>query len=136
MVGRVVSVKNKNTATILVERVAKHPLYKKTYKQSKKYLADDQLGVKLGDIVEFVNCKPVSKRKSFKTVKILGKNFAEIAKEHLKEKAEAAIAEVMPEVGKSVDQSISGSEEKKTDIQINQSAEKPKKGISKKKEAK
>lgn len=97
MIGRVISVKSKNTATILVERVAKHPLYKKTYARSKKYLVDDQLGVKLGDIVEFINCKPVSKRKSFRTTKVLGKNFAEIAKEQLKEKAKQAISEVMPE---------------------------------------
>lgn len=97
MIGRVVSVKSKNTVTILVERIAKHPLYKKTYRQSKKYLADDSIGVKLGDIVDFINCKPISKRKSFKITKVLGKNFAEIAEEHLKEKAEQAISEVMPE---------------------------------------
>ena len=110
MIGRVVSVKSKNTATILVERIAKHPLYKKTYVQSKKYLVDDKLGVSLGDIVEFINCKPVSKRKSFRTIKILGKNFAEIAKEHLKEKAEAAIAEVMPEEEKGEGESGKGKE--------------------------
>lgn len=97
MVGRVVSTKLKNTATVLVERVAMHPLYKKTYVQSKKYLVDDKLGVKIGDIVDFINCKPVSKNKRWKTTKVLGRNFAEIAEAHLKEKAQEAIAEVMPE---------------------------------------
>ena len=97
MIGRVVSTKLKNTVTVLIERQAKHPLYKKTYVQSKRYLVDDLLGVNLGDIVEIVNCKPISKRKTWKVTKVLGKNFAEIAEEHLKEKAEEAIAEVMPE---------------------------------------
>lgn len=97
MTGRVVSTKMKNTATVLVERVATHPLYKKTYVQSKRFLVDDSHGVKLGDIVEIVKVRPISKNKHWKIVKVLGKNFAEIAEEHLKEKAEQAISEVMPE---------------------------------------
>lgn len=97
MIGRVVSTKLKNTATVLVERTATHPLYKKTYIQSKKYLVDNSIGVKLGDIVDFVNCKPISKRKSWKIIKILGKNFAAIAESELKKGAEAIISEVMPQ---------------------------------------
>lgn len=97
MTGRVVSTKMKNTATVLVERVATHPLYKKTYVQSKRFLVDDSHGVKLGDIVEIVKVRPISKNKHWKIVKVLGKNFAEIAEEHLKEKAEQAISEVMPQ---------------------------------------
>ena len=97
MIGRVVSTKLKNTATVLVERQATHPLYKKTFVRSKKYLVDDQIGVKDGDIVQIEKCKPISKRKHFKIVKVIGRNLAEIAEAHLKEKAEQAIAEVMPE---------------------------------------
>ncbi len=97
MIGRVVSTKMKNTVAILIERVAMHPLYKKTYVQSQKFLVDDSLGVKLGDIVEVVKVRPISRSKHFKIIKILGKNFAEIAKEHLKERAEEAISEVMPQ---------------------------------------
>jgi small subunit ribosomal protein S17 len=97
MIGRVVSVKSAKTATVIQERLVKHPLYKKTYVQSKKYLVDDPLGVNLGDIVNFINCKPVSKNKHWRVTKILGKNFAEIAEGHLKEGAEQAISEVMPE---------------------------------------
>ncbi len=96
MIGRVVSTKLKNTVTVLVSRVVKHPLYKKTYVQSKKYLVDDSIGVKLGDIVDFINCKPISKNKRWKITKVLGRNFAEIAEEHMKEIVEEAIAEVMP----------------------------------------
>lgn len=97
MIGRVVSTKSKNTATILVERTAMHPLYKKTYIQSKKFLVDDPIDVKDGDIVEVVKVRPISKNKHFKIVKVLGKDIAEIAKEELKKGAEAVISEVMPE---------------------------------------
>lgn len=97
MIGRVVSIKNQNTANVLVERVAVNKLYGKTYKRSKKYLIDDNIGVKMGDMVEIINCKPISKGKTMKIVKILGRNLAEIMEEKLKASAEAAIAEVMPE---------------------------------------
>lgn len=97
MTGRVVSIKSKSTANVIVTREAKSPLYGKSFVRSKKYLVDDQLGVKMGDIVEFTSCKPISKRKNWKIVKVLGKSLAEIAAEQMKEKAEQAISEVMPE---------------------------------------
>lgn len=97
MIGRVVSAKLKNTVTVLVERVAMHPLYKKTYIQSKRYLVDDSIGVRVGDIVDIQKCRPVSKNKHWKVTKVLGKSLTEIAQEQMKEKAEEVIAEVMPE---------------------------------------
>lgn len=97
MIGRVVSTKLKNTATVLVERVAKHPLYKKTYVQSKKYLVDDPIRVKEGDLVEIINCKPVSKNKNWRVLRVVGKDLAEIAEAKLKKAAAEVIAEVMPE---------------------------------------
>lgn len=97
MIGRVVSTKLKNTATVLVERVAKHPLYKKTYAQSKKYLVDDPIRVKEGDLVEIINCKPVSKNKHWRVLRVVGKNLAEIVEAEQKQAAEEVIAEIMPE---------------------------------------
>lgn len=97
MIGRVVSTKSKNTAVVLVERTASHPLYRKTFIRSKKYLAEDQLGVGLGDMVLILPCAPISKRKAWKIVKVVGKNLAEVAEEKLKEEAEKIVAEVMPE---------------------------------------
>lgn len=97
MIGRVISTKLKNTATVLVVRVAMHPLYKKTFKQSKKYLAHDSIGVKDGDLVEVINCKPMSRKKSWQIVKVVGKSLAEIVLEKMKKEAEEIIAEVMPE---------------------------------------
>lgn len=71
--GRVVSTKMQKTAAVLVERLWQHPLYKKRVKRSKKYLAHDKIGVKEGDKVIIQECRPISKRKRFKIIKILNK---------------------------------------------------------------
>ena len=97
MVGRVVSTKMKNTVVVLVEYVKTHPLYKKTYLQTKKFLVDDVLGVRVGDVVEIASIKPVSKNKHFKVAKVVGRDITEVVSEQLKEQAQELIAEVMPE---------------------------------------
>lgn len=97
MIGRVVSAKLPKTATVLIERVARHPLYQKSFARSNRFLVDDPIGVKEGDIVEIVKCKPVSKNKHWRIAKITGKNLVEIAEAELKKGAEKEIAEVMPE---------------------------------------
>lgn len=129
MTGRVVSTKLKNTATILVERLTKHPLYKKTYVQSKKYLVEDQIGVKTGDIVNFIKCKPISKNKHWKITKVSGRNMAEIAKAELKKEAEKIISEVMPEEKMEESSSPSGAHS----LQPEKKAEQKEKGSRKKK---
>lgn len=95
--GRVVSVKMTKTAVVLVEGIKTHPLYGKSYKYSKKYLVDDQIGVLLGDIVEFEKCAPVSKRKHWRIKRVVGKDIEAMEREVMKEVAEQAIGEVMPE---------------------------------------
>ena len=97
MLGRVVSTKMQHTATVVVTKTAKHPLYKKNYVQSKKYLVDDELGVSLGDIVDFIKVKPISKNKHWKITKVVGKSIKEIVSEQLQEKGKEIISEVMPE---------------------------------------
>lgn len=71
--GKVISKTNINTAKVLVERVIVHPKYKKRYKTHKKYQVHDIYDVKLGDIVNFVACRPMSKTKKWKII-ILKKN--------------------------------------------------------------
>ena len=62
--GKVVSDKNEQTITVLVERRFKHPLLHKTVRSSKKYRAHDaQNQFKVGDIVRIVECAPISKTK-------------------------------------------------------------------------
>lgn len=107
--GRVVSTKTANTATVLMESRKTHPLYKKSYAQSKKYLVHDDLGVKMGDLVEIVKCKPMSKNKHFKIVKVVGQDLEAMMAEKIKEDVKAAIEEIISE--KSEDQNISESEQ-------------------------
>lgn len=102
MVGRVVSVKMKNTAVVLVTNIKTHPLYKKSYIRTKKFFVEDLIGTKLGDLVEIVQTRPISKLKRFKVVKVVGRDITEVITEQLKEQAEEAISQVMPEEVKDV----------------------------------
>lgn len=97
MTGRIVSTKMQKTAVVLITLHKKHKLYNKTFIESKKYLADDQIGVSEGDLVEIEKTKPISKRKHWKIIKVLGHSLKEVAKEKLKEEAAQVIGEVMPE---------------------------------------
>ena len=64
--GVVVSDKMEKTVIVSVSRFIKHPLYGKFYKVSKKYKAhDEENKYKVGDNVEIVETKPISKDKRF-----------------------------------------------------------------------
>jgi small subunit ribosomal protein S17 len=72
MVGRVVSDKMDKTIVVLVETYKKHPLYGKRVKYSKKFKAHDENNTaKVGDIVEIMETRPLSKDKRFRLVKIV-----------------------------------------------------------------
>ena len=68
--GIVVSDKMDKTVVVLVDRVKTHPLYKKKFTVSKKYKADDRENqYKLGDIIEIVSTKPISKDKKYRVLR-------------------------------------------------------------------
>ncbi len=70
--GRVTSNKMDKTVTVLVERKIKHPLYGKFITRSKKYHAhDDNNQFSIGDLVQIEECKPLSRTKSWKAIKLL-----------------------------------------------------------------
>lgn len=70
--GRVVSNKMDKTITILVERLVKHPLYGKFIKRSTKLHAHDESNeCHEGDLVTITECRPISKSKFYKLVKIV-----------------------------------------------------------------
>jgi small subunit ribosomal protein S17 len=121
MKGRVVSVKTKNTAVIIVERTKTHPLYKKSFLRSKRFLVEDKLGVNPGDLVEVVKIRPISKMKHWQIEKIVGRDIEEIVEAELKQKAAEIVAEVMPEKPEESEVS-SESAESKVEVE-----EKPKK---------
>jgi small subunit ribosomal protein S17 len=70
--GRVVSNKMDKTASVLVERLVKHPVYGKYIKRSTKLLVHDESNVcQEGDIVSITSCRPISKNKAFKLLEVL-----------------------------------------------------------------
>lgn len=70
--GKVISDKMDKSITVLIERQVKHPLYGKFIKRSTKIHAHDETNeCKAGDVVRIVECRPISKTKSFKLVEIV-----------------------------------------------------------------
>jgi small subunit ribosomal protein S17 len=70
--GRVVSNKMDKTASVLVERLVKHPVYGKYIKRSTKFLVHDENNqCQEGDIVAITSCRPISKRKTFTLVEVI-----------------------------------------------------------------
>lgn len=68
--GIVVSDKMDKTVVVSIDRVKAHPLYKKKYTVSKKYKADDRENqYKIGDVVEIVSTRPISKDKKYKVLR-------------------------------------------------------------------
>ncbi|MDO5046982.1 MAG: 30S ribosomal protein S17 [Anaerococcus sp.] len=69
--GVVVSDAMDKTITVLVEEKIQHPVYKKRINRSKKYKAHDEANeAKVGDIVEIMETRPLSKTKRWRLVRI------------------------------------------------------------------
>ena len=67
--GVVVSNKMNKTIVVAVEEVKKHPKYKKYYTAVKKFKAHEESGsYKIGDHVEIVETRPISKDKRWKVL--------------------------------------------------------------------
>jgi small subunit ribosomal protein S17 len=67
--GTVVSDKNDQTITVVVERRYTHPMMKKTVRSTKKYRAHDETNAfKTGDLVRIQECPPRSKTKRWEVV--------------------------------------------------------------------
>ena len=71
IIGTVVSDKMNNTATVEVTKFVVHPLYRKRLNRKKKYTADNTLGAVIGQKVEIVSVRPLSKTKRWKIQKIV-----------------------------------------------------------------
>lgn len=70
--GRVVSNKMHKTVTVLVERRVRHPLYGKIVTRRTKLHAHDETNeCREGDLVMIEECRPLSRTKSWRLVKVL-----------------------------------------------------------------
>jgi small subunit ribosomal protein S17 len=71
--GQVSSNKMDKTITVVVERKVMHPLYGKVVRRSTKFHAHDEANeCQIGDVVTIEQCRPISKSKSWKLLKIEG----------------------------------------------------------------
>ena len=72
--GSVVSDKMDKSAIVMIERKVKHPIYGKFMKKSTKlHIHDEDNECGVGDTVQISECRPISKTKSWKLVKIVTK---------------------------------------------------------------
>ena len=74
-IGIVISNKMQKTIVVKIDNRYSHPIYSKTLSKTKKYLAHDELGTcNIGDQVLLEECRPLSKKKRWKLIKILSKS--------------------------------------------------------------
>ncbi|MEI7621859.1 MAG: 30S ribosomal protein S17 [Candidatus Moraniibacteriota bacterium] len=67
--GKVVSDSMDKTIVVAVESLKTHPKYLKKYRSTKKYkVHDGENKHKVGEVVEFVQCRPMSKDKNHTVV--------------------------------------------------------------------
>ena len=72
VIGRVVSNKMDKGVSVAIERLVRHPVYRKYIRRTTKVLAhDEDNACKEGDTVAIVECRPISKRKSWRVVEIV-----------------------------------------------------------------
>ena len=72
--GSVVSDKMNKSATVLIERKVKHPIYGKFVKKSTKlHIHDENNECGIGDTVQISECRPISRTKSWTLVKVVSK---------------------------------------------------------------
>jgi small subunit ribosomal protein S17 len=83
--GTVVSNKMDKTIVVSVERRKKHRLYHKVMTVTSRYKAHDEANAcRLGDLVNIIECRPLSKEKRWRVLDILTRgDVAEIAPESI-----------------------------------------------------
>lgn len=72
-IGVVSSNKMTKTVVVLIERRVQHPLYGKVVQRSNKLKAHDELSCDVGDTVEIMETRPLSKEKRWRVTRIIEK---------------------------------------------------------------
>jgi len=72
-VGIVTSDKMEKTVVVRVDRILKHPKYRKYVRRKKNFMAHDEKGAGIGDKVRIVETRPMSARKRWRVVEIIQK---------------------------------------------------------------
>jgi small subunit ribosomal protein S17 len=78
LTGIVVSSKMNKTISVAVERLIKHPTYGKYVRRTTKLLAHDENNeCREGDTVSISECRPLSRRKAWRLVRVIDRAPAE-----------------------------------------------------------
>ena len=72
-VGTVSSDKMQKTVVVRVDRLVRHPKYRRYVRRTSKFMAHDELGATTGDRVRIVETRPLSTRKRWRVVEIVQK---------------------------------------------------------------
>jgi small subunit ribosomal protein S17 len=73
-VGVVTSNKMEKSITVAIEKRVKHPIYKKYFKKTTKFMAHDEKNeCTEGDMVKIMETKPLSKKKRWRLVEVVEK---------------------------------------------------------------
>lgn len=73
-IGLVTSDKMQKTVVVRVERQVRHRKYKRYIRRRTKFMAHDEIGAHIGDIVRIVETRPLSARKRWRVVEIVQKS--------------------------------------------------------------
>ena len=71
LTGKVVGDKMEKTLTVVVQSTARHRLYRKILRRSKRYLVHDELEAKPGDVVRITETRPLSRHKRWRVAEIV-----------------------------------------------------------------
>lgn len=72
LTGRVTSDKMDKTVVVEVQRVSRHPVYRKVIRRHQRFMAhDEQNECRVGDVVRIVEARPMSRRKRWEVTEIL-----------------------------------------------------------------
>ncbi|MCF7844274.1 MAG: 30S ribosomal protein S17 [Kiritimatiellales bacterium] len=107
--GTIVSAKMTDTVTVVEHRAVFHPIYKKRFRRSSKFMADSKgiEDLQVGDTVLISECKPLSKNKCFKVTEVLERV--------------ARVSDMKEEEG--VDEAVHGNREEKVEASIKEGKE-------------
>jgi small subunit ribosomal protein S17 len=72
-IGVVTSDKMTKTVVVRVDRLIKHPKYRRYVRRKKQFMAHDELGATTGDKVRIVETRPLSARKRWRVIEIVQK---------------------------------------------------------------
>ncbi len=72
-IGIVASDKMTKTVVVRVDRLIKHPKYRRYVRRTSKFMAHDETGATIGDKVRIIETRPLSARKRWRVVEIVQK---------------------------------------------------------------